>query len=235
MGKIVENPHYHVWTDALHGRQLAREAKNKWDAGTYARWSLFSSWTALEIACQLALDDVSISYSFKQNIDEAMLNKGVTPPIMWGEGLWQKVTMIQTRRKEFTHQIIGKDQLVTDVQVSENAILVIRDAIKDIYKRCGKIYPAWIDDDSDSGFDHGAPQFSATLSCDYYDPQAPDAIFVSFVLDGREHHYATYSPTESLEPIFNDIVKNTHRPVSKVIAKQFGNILREKDFSTRGS
>jgi hypothetical protein len=39
MLKLIENNHYHIWTDALHARALAHEASNRWDRGTYVRWS----------------------------------------------------------------------------------------------------------------------------------------------------------------------------------------------------
>lgn len=51
MGKMVTDPLYHIWSDALHGRSLARQARNRWDCGTYVRWTLTSAWTMLEMVC----------------------------------------------------------------------------------------------------------------------------------------------------------------------------------------
>ena len=34
-GLTVDSSQCHLWTDALHIRQLAREAPDKWDRGTY--------------------------------------------------------------------------------------------------------------------------------------------------------------------------------------------------------
>lgn len=75
--KVVESPHYHLWTDALHARSLARQAHNKWDRGTYVRWCVNTSWTALEVACQDSTEDPNISYSFRKNLD--VNNRGQTP------------------------------------------------------------------------------------------------------------------------------------------------------------
>ncbi len=61
MLKLVENNHYHLWTDALYARALSREANNRWDRGTYVRWALLTAWIALEIACQDALEEPNIS------------------------------------------------------------------------------------------------------------------------------------------------------------------------------
>jgi hypothetical protein len=54
--KLVDTPHYHLWTDALHLRALAHHARNQWDRGTYVRSALIVAWTSLELACDDALD-----------------------------------------------------------------------------------------------------------------------------------------------------------------------------------
>lgn len=72
MLKLIENNHYHIWTDALHARALSHEASNRWDRGTYVRWTVMTAWVALEIACQDALEEPRISYSFKDNPSKAI-------------------------------------------------------------------------------------------------------------------------------------------------------------------
>ncbi|HEY0657480.1 MAG TPA: hypothetical protein VGD05_03355, partial [Pyrinomonadaceae bacterium] len=89
--KIVENSnHYHLWTDVLHARELAHQADNKWDSAAYVRWTVIIGWIALEIACQDALDEPKISYSFKNNLDNEIYKKGLKK-INWGQGIWHKV------------------------------------------------------------------------------------------------------------------------------------------------
>jgi hypothetical protein len=83
--KIVTSPHYHLWTDALHGRALARDAHNKWDRGTYVQWTVTTSWTVLEIACQDALGEPNISYSFRRNLDASIKAQGI--PALIGKDL----------------------------------------------------------------------------------------------------------------------------------------------------
>ena len=50
--RSVDSPHYHVWTDALYARSLARSAKNDWDLGSHVRWCVQSAWTAFEMAAE---------------------------------------------------------------------------------------------------------------------------------------------------------------------------------------
>ena len=69
--KIVEGPHYHLWTDALHARALAKQANNRWDRGTYVRWTVTTAWTVLEMACEDALETPGIGRRFKENRDAA--------------------------------------------------------------------------------------------------------------------------------------------------------------------
>ena len=80
--KLIEDNHYHLWTDALHARQLAHQTNNKWDRGTYVRWTIITAWTVLEIACQDALEEKNISYRFKQNLDKAIAAKSL-PKLNW--------------------------------------------------------------------------------------------------------------------------------------------------------
>jgi len=148
--KLVESNHYHVWTDALHARQLSTETSNRWDRGTYVRWTILTAWIALEISCQDALEDDSISYSFKKNVDNAIKLKKL-PPLDWGKGIWQEVITVQDLRKDVVHRFPSESNVFPDDSVAETTIKVIRNAIKDIYKHCGKDYPKWVEDDCDEG------------------------------------------------------------------------------------
>ena len=90
MPTIVDSTQCHLWTDALHARQLAREALNKWDRGTYVRMCVTTSWTALEVACQDALSCTDISYRFKENLDRAIAAASL-PSLDWSTGTWDVV------------------------------------------------------------------------------------------------------------------------------------------------
>src|SRR5438093_1319696 len=97
-GKLVTDHHYHLWTDALHARALAHQARNKWDRGTYVRWATTTAWTVLEVACQNALNDPKISYRFRENLDAAIAGQKLGP-LDWSSGTWKAVSELHATRK----------------------------------------------------------------------------------------------------------------------------------------
>ena len=151
MLKYIQDNHYLVWTDSLHARELSRQANNRWDRGTYVRWTIMLSWIALEMACQDALEDDKISYSFRKNVDQAIERKNL-PAIQWGKGLWHEVTQLQTLRKNCTHRFLTQSEIFPGGDEASKAVSIVRDAVKDIYKRSGKTVPKWIDDNYDQGW-----------------------------------------------------------------------------------
>ena len=77
--KILESSHYHLWTDALHARALAKQANNRWDRGTYVRWAVTTAWTVLEMSCEDALATGGIGRRFRENLDAACEANGIPP------------------------------------------------------------------------------------------------------------------------------------------------------------
>jgi hypothetical protein len=96
--RSVYSPHYHIWTDALHGRRLAREATNEWDRGTYVRWAIASAWTAFEATCEHLTGASGLGNRFKDQLNGALDAKGWPRPD-WGSGLWQDVLKVYNLRK----------------------------------------------------------------------------------------------------------------------------------------
>lgn len=172
--KIVESAHYHVWTDALHGRALSDQAKNEWDRGTYVRWTVASAWTALETACDEALGISGIGRRFKENLDAAIAERGL-PRLTWGAGIWQKVTELQAQRKGFIHLTVGQADLFPGAQIADQAVDTVRQAIAEIYRHAGRASPRWLEDDHDRGWqksreveasDHNHPKRSRSRRSD---------------------------------------------------------------------
>jgi len=149
--KFIQDNHYLVWTDALHARELSRQANNRWDKGTYVRWTLISCWIALEMACQDALEDSTISYRFRENLDKA-IERLELDKLQWGMGLWQQVSMLQDLRKNCTHRFLSEANLFPTEEEANKAIDTTRAAVRDIYTRSGKTVPKWIEDDYDQGW-----------------------------------------------------------------------------------
>ena len=212
--KIVENNHYHVWTDALHARELARQTGNKWDRGTYVRWTLISAWIALEIACQDATSDPSISYSFKKNLDEA-IEKNQLPKIDWSQGIWQRVLKVQELRKNAVHRILTEKDLFPDVDIAEMTIDVLRDAIISIYTICGKSVPSWVDDNYDEGWTTGKICAHGIIINSPYNG-VPNAIKLAYVYKGHEYVYDYLAPDTDVNQPIENIFKGVGKPITAV-------------------
>lgn len=212
--KLVESNHYHIWTDAIHARQLSNQTSNKWDRGTYVRWTILTAWVALEIACQDALETSSISYSFQRNLNNAIASKNL-PPLDWNQGIWQKVTKIQNLRKNTVHRFPSEKNVFPDSSVAETAIKVIREAIQEIYTHCGKNAPKWIEDDFDEGWTTGTFQWHGTItSSPYYEKKG--AIKIAYVYKGREYVYDYLAPDTEINNPLENLFKGVGKPITAV-------------------
>ena len=152
--KLVDTFHYHLWTDALHLRSIAHQARNRWDRGTYVRSALTNAWTVLEMACNEALGVHNIGYSFKRNLNQAIAQLGLSA-LDWSQGLWKEVSELLALRKEFVHPGISNRSRFPEATVADNVVDVCRRAIKAIYVHAQPLKrpPVWVDDNSDPGFE----------------------------------------------------------------------------------
>ncbi len=234
MIKLVDNNHYHLWSDVLHARALAHQARNKWDRGTYVRWCITTAWTVLEMACQDALEDNQISYSFKQNLDNALKIKSF-PELNWGSGIWQKVTEIQKIRKDSVHRFADESNLFPEANVADNAIDVIRKAVTDIYRHTDNDAPKWISDDKDPGWDRGGSFANETVIRKGANPDDPQTIRIKYVYKGREYESDILPPNADWQKYYEEILEGIRVPISKIIVYQGSNVLKEQSFSIRGN
>lgn len=236
MQKLVDNNHYHLWTDALHARALAHQANNKWDRGTYIRWTLTTAWTVLEIACQDALEESNISYRFKENLDDAIASKSLSK-INWSHGIWQKVRQTQEIRKDYVHRFALEKDLFPEAELADNVIQTIREAIKDIYARAGKVSPKWLDDDDDDrGWDRGR-DFGANLTVIRAgaDENDPDAIKIAYVYKDREYVSEILAPNADWRPYYEGLIRNIRGPISLVKVYRGSEVIEERNLQIRGS
>jgi hypothetical protein len=149
--KLITSEKYHLWNDALHARQLARETMDDWNKGTYVRWTVTTSWTVLEMCCREALDEPKIGYRFKEDMDGAITKKGLNS-IDWGSGKWQNVIDLREVRKKYTHVNIPQKELWPDLEIADDAIKVVREAVIDIFQIANMPVPKWIYDDEFQGW-----------------------------------------------------------------------------------
>jgi hypothetical protein len=238
--KLVNTFHYHLWTDALHLRAIAREAGNRWNRGTYVRCTLTNAWTVLETACNDALDVTDIGYSFRKNLDRAVEQKKL-PSLDWSQGIWKDVTNLQQLRKEFVHQGISDRNRFAEASQADMAIDVCRRAIKAIYAHTGKPAAAvWVDDDFDPGFDIDKG-LSISISGDCMlieagaDPNHRDTIRAAYVYKDKEHISGCYPVGTDHKPLIDDLVRSIRVPISAVRAYRGNELLEERKLLMRGN
>jgi hypothetical protein len=229
--RSVETPHYHIWTDALHGRRLAREARNEWDRGTYVRWTIASAWTAFESTCEHLTGASGLGNRFKERLDEAFGSKGLAPPD-WESGLWQRVLSVYRMRKDYVHPAVPQERLFAPVEEAERAIEVLRLAIKDVYARTGTPAEEWPDDDEDpvdprlGGFAH-ATVLRAGASRE-------SGIRICYVMLGEEYESEVTVPEADHIALMEDLLRRIRVPISAVRAYRGDELIQEFVVKMRG-
>jgi len=238
--RSVDTPHYHVWTDALHARQLAREANDKWNRGTYVRWATLSACSALESACAAYLGR-PVGWNFKDDVNAACDALGVPRPD-WGQGTWQRVLAVRVRRNGYVHLAVPQQQLFSPVTEAEEAIDVMRAAVLDLAAKTGHAAPAWVLDDEDIGSALGSRVVFRSMGyCTAVHAGAedgtPDVIRLCYVHEGREHENERLAPDPDFdpEPALQALAKRVRVPVSAVRAYRGDELILEIALNMRGT
>lgn len=230
--RSVETPHYHIWTDALHGRRLAREARNEWDRGTYVRWTIASAWTAFESTCEYLTGASGLGMRFKDRLNEALDAMGFPRPD-WGSGLWQDVLAIYSLRKEYVHPAVPQERLFAQVGEAENSISTLRLAIKDMYARTGNPAETWPNDDQDAvdprtgGFANGTVIKAGVTR--------ETGLRICYVMFGQEYESLVALPDEDHLVLMDDLLRRITVPISRVRAYRGTELIEEVEVKTRGS
>lgn len=233
--KIVESSHYHIWTDALHAQALAHKAANKWDRGTYVRWTIITAWTAFEMACENALETSGIGKRFKENLNKAISKKGLSQ-IDWGSGLWQKIINIHQSRKKFVHLNVSQERLFADVKDADEAISILRDAIRTIFNNAGKLPPAWVEDNFDTGWDTGRRSAAnLTVTRSGVDENDPRTLKLAYDYKGREHIHEILPPETDPKMMVEDLLSRIIIPISAVRVYRGKEVVLEKKLQMRGN
>ena len=233
---IVDSTQCHLWTDALHARTLARDAKNKWDRGTYVRFCIMTVWIALETSCQDALEEKNIGYRFKKNLEQALSNSGFEP-IDWSWGVWQQVIQVQNIRKDYVHRFITLQEMFPDSNVADNAIDVIRKAIKDIYERSGKIYPEWVEICEVKGWDKQSQFGMATLSQAHLGSSFddPNTKRVYIVINGEEKLTSVFPSGHDTSKTVEELLYSVNVPIESIRVYDCGELIEDNRVLMRGS
>jgi len=233
--RSVESTQYHVWTDALHGRALARQAANDWDRGTYVRWTIVSAWIAFEMACEEAMQTSRLGDRFKDRLDRAVKAVGLSP-INWGRGLWQQVLEIHQLRVDYVHRQIPQSRLFAPVHEAERAVAVLRGAMEDIYVRFGKPVPQWVSDDSALGWAGGrGTVVHAQVTRAGAREDDPECIKIAYVYKGEEHISEVLPTGTDPQPILRRLLQEVVIPISAVRAYRGTTLIHEIPVRMRGS
>ncbi|MBI5656684.1 MAG: hypothetical protein HZC44_07650 [Geobacter sp.] len=232
--KFVNSYHYHLWTDALHARALARQARNRWDRGTYVRWCVVTAWTVLEIACQEATGVKDISYSFKKNLDSALTALNL-PPLDWGSGTWQRVRTLQETRKGYMHRFLEENDLFVAASTADQAIEATREAIREIYLHCQRMVPAWVGDDEDRGWDHGDLYANCVLLRAGASESDERCARIYLLREGREELCEVLPPDIDPTPYVDEIEKSIVAPTNEIRVYRGLHIVLSRALRMRGN
>ena len=234
---LVDSTHCHLWTDALHVRQLARDAPNRWDRGTYVRLTVVLTWTALEIACQDALNAPEIGYRFKENLDAAIASRGL-PALDWSRGVWQQVRELQERRKAYIHKFASLGEMFPEATIADQAVAVTREGIKAVYAHAGVPAPGWTDFDHSNGWSGQmglSDSCSATLITGGTSMSDPTAVRVFIVRNGVEELSSVHPQGTDYAPEAIRLVQSVNVPISAIRVYEGGTLVRELLVNMRGN
>ena len=232
---IVDTTQCHLWTDALHVQALSREAKNKWDRGTYVRLCVTTAWTALETSCPVALDIPKMGLPFQVKLDKAIQKKGLRA-INWESGVWEKVAEIRKIRNDYVHHYLNLEDMFPDSSVADHAIDIVRDAIKAIYTIAGKQYPEWVEVCEVKGWD-GDSKLFPTL-CKFHPGVSsgdPNTRRVFIVADGEEKLVSVYPSGYDTNNSLLEIINTMTVPFEAVRVYDCGVLVEEKRVMMRGN
>jgi hypothetical protein len=237
MLKVVDSIQYHVWSDALHARQLARQTTSPWNRDAYVRWAIQTAWSAFENLCSEVLETEDLGMRFRERFDEAVAKKHLAP-VDWGSGVWQRVMQVYQDRKKYTHVVpdISRAELMAPLEEAERAIAVLRDGIKAISDLVGLPHPAWIQDDEDPGWPIPKGMFVTPSTWVSYAPGSendPEAIRIFYVLHGEEHLSEIARPDTPYGPLLDKLLASLGKPVDAVRAYRGTTLLEERKTNMR--
>lgn len=233
---IVDSTQCHLWTDALHIRQLAHEALNKWDRGTYVRMTVVTVWIALESSCQDALAVRDIGYRFKENLDRA-LEEAALPAIDWSQGLWQQVRLLQELRKTNVHRFLALEDMFPRATVADQVIETVRCAIEDVYARAGKAKPTWLELNAARGWNSRSDFGHATMTALYGGAQSEDprTVKIYIVVDGEEKLTTVLPAGSDPQGNIEQILAGVRIPISAIRVYENGELTQDLVVNMRGN
>lgn len=233
--KVVESPHYLLWTDALHARALARGANNQWDRGTYVRWCVITSWAVLEIACQDATNNSRIGYSFKDDLNSAIEKLGLGP-LDWGKGIWQDVRMQQEKRKGYVHRFLSEKEFFPAANAADDAIQTVRKAVVAIYEHVKRPVPPWTADDEDRGwYVRETARGTLTVVQAGANEEDDQTLYIRSVVHGQERTSNVLPAGTQWQPYCDDLIQRAQSPIERVRVYRGQELIHDQGTKMRGA
>lgn len=235
--KLIDSTQYHLWSDALHARQLARTTNDEWDRGAYVRWAVNTAWTAFENYATDLLSAQGLGMRFKERLDNAVSAKGLAK-LDWGSVIWQRVMAVYQLRKDFTHvaAITNLAVLRPPIADAEKAIETMRDAVKALAAHAGAASPPWVEDDGAAGFGARTGDFAAcVLTMAGADPEHPETVRITYVWEGQEYVDAYAPPGTAWEPLLDRLQRALNVPATTIRAYRGQVLLSERLLNARRS
>ena len=237
--RSVDTTPYHIWTDALHARALARVTSNEWNGGTYVRWAILSACVAFEVTASDMLG-TGIGRRVPDEIKAALAARSL-PNVDWGQGVWQRLAEVRQLRVDYVHRGIPQVRLFAPVAEADRAILVTREAIKALGTLIGAPASAWIDVDDDPNVARERPRggftatASATLIHDGAKEDDPDVVRVVYVYKGKESVSELLPPGSDPGPAMARLEEGIQVPITAIRAYRGTTLLDERALKMRGS
>jgi hypothetical protein len=138
--------------------------------------------------------------------------------------------------KEYVHVALPQSRLFANVSEADEAVSILREAIKAIYVHAGKPAPSWAKDDRDRGWDDGGGQMGTpSILRQSADPSNPDVVKVAHIYRGNEYTTEVLPPGTDPEPYIESLLTNTPVPISAVKSYRGNTLIEERAIPMRGT
>lgn len=229
-----DDPHFHLWTDALHAKALAHQSKNDWNRGTYVRWCIITTSIVFEMMCSQALK-IRITRDLKGTVNNELKRKGLEL-ISWEKGIWKEMSDCIDLRNEYIHRNTSQKILFPELVKSDIVINAVKDAAEHLFMLVGKSFPQWFQVVDDKGWEEGQNAMChASAIIAGADQASPTTLRIAYVWNNLEKN-AYYLPQDSNYMTYlESLMNNVNVAVSGFKVYQGDNLIYHKDVNMRGT
>jgi hypothetical protein len=179
---------------------------------------------------------------FRRSLDEEFDKKAIAR-LDFGSGVWSRInSKTKDARKKYAHFGVTLSDRFPSIEVAEDAIKTIREAIHDIYARMGKPSPKWVNLDESGGWPQtrgvGISMAHLAVSRTGADPNAPDTYRIVLVTETGEEKPTIYlagtTPEEDVFEEVEDLLGRLNVAFSAVRVYRGQDLIYEENLDMRG-